>query len=169
MKYLEIMKNGIMEHLKKQEVPWKSSPKVLDIWISVNLLLIIFYLWMWECAMAWPAPHVCPSVAGLRGISYLSPRCIRVEPATALTHHLQNCRCETRLISPAGALPRLTCNSSTRNSVAISGPRPSWKGSCMLIERAACVFKIQCKMFGIINILKWLRMKQWTPLYTLDG
>ena len=154
MKYLEIMKNGDMEHLKRREGP----QKVLRwpwMWISVNLLLIIFYLWMWECAMAWPAPHVCPSVAGLRGISYLSPRCIRVEPARALTHHLQNCRCETWLISPAGALPRLTCNSSTRNSVIISGPRPSWKGSCMLIERAACVFKIECKMFGIINILNW--------------
>ena len=94
MEYLEIMKNGIMEHLKRQEGP----QEVLQwswMWISVNLLLI-FYLWMWECAMAWPVPHVCPSsVAGLHGISYLSPRCIRVEPATALTHHLQNC--ETKI------------------------------------------------------------------------
>lgn len=123
MEYLEIMKNGIMEHLKRQEGP----QEVLQwswMWISVNLLLI-FYLWMWECAMAWPVPHVCPSsVAGLHGISYLSPRCIRVEPATALTHHLQNCHCETRLISPDGPLPMLTCNSSTWQSVIISGP--SW-------------------------------------------
>ena len=117
------MKNGIMEHLKRQEGP----QEVLQwswMWISVNLLLI-FYLWMWECAMAWPVPHVCPSsVAGLHGISYLSPRCIRVEPATALTHHLQNCHCETRLIFPDGPLPMLTCNSSTWQSVIISGP--SW-------------------------------------------
>ena len=123
MEYLEIMKNGIMEHLKRQEGP----QEVLQwswMWISVNLLLI-FYLWMWECAMAWPGPHVCPSsVAGLHGISYLSPRCIRVEPGTALTHHLQNCHCETRLIFLDGPLPMLTCNSSTWQSVIISGP--SW-------------------------------------------
>ena len=44
MEYLEIMKNGIMEHLKRQEGP----QEVLQwswMWISVNLLLI-FYLWM---------------------------------------------------------------------------------------------------------------------------
>ena len=64
IEYLEIMKNGIMEHLKRQEGP----QEVLQwswMWISVNLLLIYFLFSICGCESAqWRdlSPMCAPAV-----------------------------------------------------------------------------------------------------------